>query len=304
MGHGQGDAALGGAVELRDDDAIQIERAVELARLRKAVLAGGGVGDQHGVHRQLRTLAHHVHHFLQLAHEVGRRVKAPRRVDEHEVGAAALGALDGVVAHAGRIAAALAGDHLDVRALRPHFQLLDGRRAERVGAAEDDRATCVGRLLRQLAHRGGLAGTVDAHEQHERGLTAQHVLAAFRERGGDLVVQQVEHGVGVGQRLARGLIAQTLHDLGGRSASDVGQDERLLEAVPELLVEIGAAVEQDVHLLLELVARAGKPLADPIEKSHVGLLSWSPEQCIPNEAARQRRGSSSCSLRILRNERV
>ena len=94
----------------------------------------------------------------------------------------------------------------------------------------------------------------------------------MRERIGDLVVEHVEHGIGIGKRLARGLVAQVLNDVARRRAADIGQDERFLQAVPELLIKVGAAVEEDVHFLLELVARTLQPLADAVEKSHVAPL--------------------------------
>ena len=269
---GKRDAALGRAVELRDDKRVQLELAVELARLLQAVLTGGGVDDEHGVDRQLRALAHHVDHLRQLAHEVCRGVQATGGVDEHQVGIFGLGALDGVVAHACRIGAALARDHLHVGALRPHLELLDGGGAERVGAAQDDLAASVVRFLGKLAHRGGLARAVDADEQHARRVAAEDLLAAFGEGVGNLVVEHVEHGIGVGKRLARGLVAQVLHDVACRRSADVSQDERFLQAVPELLIKVGTAVEEDVHLLLELVARTLQPLADAVEKSHVAPL--------------------------------
>ena len=46
MGHGQRDAALGGAVELRDDDAVQIERAVELCLLYTSDVYRPAAADQ------------------------------------------------------------------------------------------------------------------------------------------------------------------------------------------------------------------------------------------------------------------
>ena len=206
-------------------------------------------------------------------------MKTPRRVDEHEVGACGLGALDRVVAHACRVAAAFARDHLDVRAARPHLELLDGGGAERVGRTEDHPATRLGGLLSDLAHRGGLARAVDAHEEHERLIVAEDVLPARRERVGDVVAQQIEHRVRVGKRLTARLIAQALHDVIRRCAADVAQDERLLKAVPKILVEVGPAVEQDVHRLLELVARTREPRADALEKSHMRVLTCRRNRC-------------------------
>ena len=272
VAHGQRDAAFGRAIELRDDKGVQIQRAVELAGLLQAVLARGGVDDEHRVHRQLRALAHHVHYFLQLAHEVGGGVQAPGRVDEHELGTGRFGALQRVVAHARRIGSALAGDHLHSGAARPHLKLLDGGGAEGVGRAQDDRATRIGFRLGELAHGGGLARAVDAHEQHHGLIAAEDVGPGLREGTGDLVVQEVEHRIGVGQRLTGGLVAQVLHDVAGRRPAHIRQDERFFQALPELLVQIGSTVQKDVHRLLELVARAGKPLADAIEKAHRALL--------------------------------
>ena len=147
MADGKRDAALGRAVELRDDERVQLELAVELARLLKAVLTGGGVDDEYGVDGQLRALAHHVDHLRQLAHEVRRGMQAAGRVDEYQIGVFGLGALDGVVAHACRVGAAFARDHLHVGSARPYLELLDGGGAERVGAAQDDLAAGVVRFL-------------------------------------------------------------------------------------------------------------------------------------------------------------
>ena len=251
---GERDAAFRRAVELGDDERVQIERAVELACLLQAVLAGRRVDDEHRVDGQARALARDVDDLLQLAHEVGRRVQAAGRVDEDQIRPDGLGALDRVVAHARRIGAALARDHLDVGAARPDLELLDGGGAERVGRAQDHRAARVGRLLGDLADRGGLAGAVDADEQDERLLAAEDVLPSRREGLGDVLAQQVEHRIGVGKRLAPRGVAQTLDDVGGRHAADIREDERLLERLPEFLVKIGAAVKQNVHLLLEPVA--------------------------------------------------
>ena len=116
-------------------------------------------------------------------------MQAPGGVHQHEVGTLRLGALDSVVAHAGRIAAALARANGHAGALRPHLQLLDGRRAERIGAAQKHMAARIGRLLSYLAHRGGLAGAVDAHEQHDSLTSAEHLVASRCECGRYTVVQ-------------------------------------------------------------------------------------------------------------------
>ena len=54
---GEHDAALGGAVELGEHDAGDVDRLGELARLGEAVLAGGGVEhEQHLLERARRAV--------------------------------------------------------------------------------------------------------------------------------------------------------------------------------------------------------------------------------------------------------
>ena len=86
-------------------------------------------------------------------HEVGGGVQAAGRVDEHEVGVAALRLLDDVVADARRIAAALARDDVHAGALAPDLELLDGRGTEGVGAAQKDAPALPRRATGELAAR-------------------------------------------------------------------------------------------------------------------------------------------------------
>ena len=164
MAHGQRDAALRGAIELGHDHAVQIECFIEHTRLRQAILAGSRVNHKHREHGRLRALAHHIHDLLQLAHKVVRRMQASRRVDEYQIAAIGLGAFDGVVAHACRVASALALHDGNVRATRPFLELLDSGSAERVGGTQNNLATSIGAFLGEFADCGGFAGAVDADE--------------------------------------------------------------------------------------------------------------------------------------------
>ena len=138
MRYRDGDAALRGAVQLRDDEAVQVERGVELLRLVQSVLAGRCVDHEHDPHGDARALARHAHDLLKLSHELRARVEPARRVDQHQLGVVLLRAVQHVVAHARGIDPALARDDLDAGALPPDLELLDRGRAERVAAAEDD----------------------------------------------------------------------------------------------------------------------------------------------------------------------
>ena len=228
VAHGQRDAALRGAIEFGYDHAIQIERLIEYARLRQAILTRGRIDHEHGIHGHLRALAHHIHNLLQLAHEVVGRMQTPRSVDEHQIRAIGLGAFDGVVAHACRVASALALHDRHVRAAGPLFELLDSGGAERVGGTQNDLATGIGAFLGELADRGGFACAVDANEQHACGLATKRIGLSLGKRAGQFFIQTIEHGIGIGQRLARGFIAKVFDHLRRSRAAHVGQDERFL----------------------------------------------------------------------------
>ena len=184
-------------------------------------MAGRRIDDEHGVDWQLRTLAHDVHNLLELAHKVGRGVQATCGVNKHKIRARFLRTLDRGVAHARRVAPPLALDNLDIGTARPDLKLLDRSSAEGVCAAQDDVAARIGGLLGKLANGRRLARAVDAHEKHKRGLAAEDLLPALGERARDLLVQHIEHSVGVGKRLARRLVAQVLHDGTRRRGADI-----------------------------------------------------------------------------------
>ena len=137
-------------------------------------------------------------------------MQASRRVDEYQIATIGLGAFDGVVAHACRVASALALHDGNVRAAGPFFELLDSRSTERVGGTQNNLAASVGAFLGELADRSGFAGAVDADEQHACGIAAKRIGLGGGERACKLVIQPIEHSIGIGQRLARGFVAKAL----------------------------------------------------------------------------------------------
>ncbi len=70
-------------------------------------------------------------------------MEAAGGVDDEDVGVAGLGGGAGVVERGGGVAALFGFDDLDVGALGPDFELLDGGGAEGVGGAEEDGAALV-----------------------------------------------------------------------------------------------------------------------------------------------------------------
>ena len=89
---GEGRAAAGVAVELRHDDAVELELLVEDLGAVDGVLAGHAVDDQ--VHLLRRDLAVDA---LELAHQLVVDVQPAGRVEDHDVGVVLLGFADGRV---------------------------------------------------------------------------------------------------------------------------------------------------------------------------------------------------------------
>ena len=252
MAHGHGDTALRGSVELGHDDAVQIERLVELASLLQAVLTRRGIDHQHGLDIDVGALARDVDHLLQLAHELVGGVQTPRGVDEDQIASQLLGAFDDVIAHACRVTSAFALHDLDATALAPDVKLLDGGGTEGVGRSDEHLATAERCLVGELTDRRGLSRAVNAHEEHADGIHAEGVGIGLGKQSAYLVGEKIEHRIRIGQSTARGLVTQTVDDLHGRLGTQVAQDERLLQVIPEILVELGTAAKQHVHPLVEL----------------------------------------------------
>ena len=252
MTHRYGDTTLGRTIELGHDDAIQIERLVKFARLLQTVLTCRGIDDENGLHIHVSTFARDVDDLLQLTHELIGCMQAPRCIDEHEVAPQLFGTLHDVIADTCRVRTTLALHDLDATSLAPDVELLDSSGAEGVARAYKHLAATERSLIGELANRRGLARAVDTHEEHADGVHAERIRVGLGKESADFVSEHVEHGIRVGQRPARGLVAQSVDDLHRRLGTQITQDERFLEVVPEILVELGTTAEQHVHPLVEL----------------------------------------------------
>src|SRR5207237_4028353 len=88
---GDGDAALGRAVEFGERDACDARDFEKLSRLLKSVLARDGVEDEKRFMRRALDLARgDALHLLKLGHQVRLVVKSRCRVNDEHVGAARL----------------------------------------------------------------------------------------------------------------------------------------------------------------------------------------------------------------------
>ena len=197
-------------------------------------------------------------------------MEAPGGVDEHELGAAPLGLLDHLVAHARGVGAALARHHVDARALAPDLELLDGGRAEGVGAADEAARAGLTGAPGELAHRGRLAGPVDADEQDAARKVGEGVALGGGELRGETAGQRVAKLVGTGEVLARRLLAQVVGHAHGDLGAHVTHDERVLEVLPEVLVDLAAHVED----LVDRLARALEAGPQAVEKAHYASTTF------------------------------
>ena len=100
LGDGDGDAALGGAVELGEDDAGDAGGLRKQPRLLQAVLAGGCVHhQQHFVRRAGDQARGGAAHLVELVHQSGLGVQAAGCVHVEILNAARLGGGNGVIEH-------------------------------------------------------------------------------------------------------------------------------------------------------------------------------------------------------------
>src|SRR5712692_43528 len=164
------DAALGRAIELREDDSGDANSRSEFAGLSKPVLPGGGVENQQNI---VRRAGNHFGggalHLFEFSHEVRFGVQASGGIHDDDVGRARFGSGDSVVNNRGGVGAGFLLDDFDAVALRPDFQLLDRGGAKRVRGAEHHAAAFLAQPVGELPDAGGLARAVHAvNDNHAR----------------------------------------------------------------------------------------------------------------------------------------
>jgi hypothetical protein len=153
----------------------------------------------------------------------------------------------------------------------PHLQLLDGGGAERIAGGEHDGAAHLPRQVPgELAERRRLAGAVDARDEDDRRLGAQ--IDRVLSRPGDLG-EQLDEPVGelltAGELALGRLLLELGDDLRRRRGTDVGVDERFLQALPGLRREILEERRLDLGLqrltgLAQALAQASQAARAPL----------------------------------------
>src|SRR5207237_5804126 len=136
---GDGDAALGRAVEFGEHDARDARDFEKLSRLLKTVLARDGVEDEKRLMRRTFDFARgDALHLLKLGHQVRLVVKSARGVNDEHVGAARLRGAQRVEEDSRGVCALLLLNERDAGALGPDGELVGGGGAEGVGGADEN----------------------------------------------------------------------------------------------------------------------------------------------------------------------
>src|SRR5204862_59968 len=155
-------------------------------------------------------------------------------------GAALAPDLDRLEGDRAGVRALAAADDLAARPLGPARELLDGGGAERVGGAEHDlQPELALQVPSELADRRRLAGAVDA-DRHDHGRRVAHVDPVLAGAGdvGEHLRQAPAERLAADDLATRRPLLELADDARGRRRADVGHDQRLLEALPRLLVDV------------------------------------------------------------------
>jgi len=243
--HRQGGAAAGVAVQLGEDDTVELEGLMERLGNADGVLTGHGVDDEERVVR-----ADLVGDAANLAHQLGINGQTAGGVDDHHVatGAAGLGQGSGGDHH--RIADARR-DHIVGGGVHRHVhlggqgaQLGDGSGPLKVGTDQHRVAALGLEPAGQLGRVGRLAGTLKAGHQHDgRRLGGEADADRFTaERGGELLVDDLDDLLsGVerpGQLLAHRPLADAALQRLDDGQVDVGFQQRQAD-FSQHLVDVG-----------------------------------------------------------------
>ena len=212
----------------------------EQLRLAQPVLAGGRIdGQQRLVRRALELAGDHAPHLGQLGHQVVLGVQAPGGVDDHHVDARWRAPARRLEGDRAGIGALRAGDDLAARALAPTPPAARSPRRETCRprrAARCARARCA--VPGELADRRRLAGAVDAdHQDHGRlgaDVDAPRLAARVSASSSIRRSESASPPLEPPSAASRSSVSD---DRGGRGGAHVGHDQRLLQALPGVLVE-------------------------------------------------------------------
>jgi hypothetical protein len=177
----------------------------------------------------------------------------------------------------------------DPRPVRPDLELLDGGGPERVGRHKEHiLPLALRRPVRQLADGGRFPGAVHPDDHDDKGASGRRGGGRRRAGHEDLLhgfPEDLLEEFRLGQLLALHLFLHPLDQFVGKSRSDIGNDEGLLDVVVELLVDDLRPEDQVVHVGEEKLLRLLQPRLQLVEKSVFFAIEQSHRIPVPNEDA-------------------
>ena len=193
----QGCSASRVAVELRQDEPIDIERVVEGLRDRDCLLSGHSVDDQQDFLRLNRLLD-----AAQLVHQRLVDLQTSRGVDNDDVKSRVCRVTDGRSCDFNRVRFVAKGEDGGLDVFADDLQLLNGRGTVNVGRNEQGIATLLSQQCGELAGMRRLAGALQPAE-HEDGWRTTRECQGLRaaQKGGQLFVDDLDNLLGGVQSL-------------------------------------------------------------------------------------------------------
>ena len=233
---GEDDAALGGRVELAEQDARQAAGLVEGLRLGQAVLPRRGIEhEEHGGLRSRQALVDRASDLGQLVHQVVLRVQPPGGVDDDHVRVAREAGVERIEDDRRWIGTRRVGHDRQLEPRSPGLELFDGSRPERVRRGQQDALTTGLVARRELGDARRLARPVDADDE-DHGWLGRIRPGRGPSARGAVDEQLTELGLDGSDRRGVRAAPGGLDDVDGQSRPDVGGDERLLDRLPGRLV--------------------------------------------------------------------
>jgi hypothetical protein len=192
-------------------------------------------------------------------------------IDEDRIAALRLARRDRIEDNRRGIGAFARAYHLDSGPAGPNLQLFHGRRAKRVGGANQRPPPLILEEVRELAHRGRLARAVDADNQRDLGTRGDDDRAIDgRKHVADFLLDQVAQAGAVARpRLHRG------DDAVGGGNTDVRGDQELFERLDRVDVDrarplLGRICNTDelIEPFDYLLGGAGETFANASQETH------------------------------------
>ena len=176
------------AVELRQDDAVEVDPLRERLGDGDRVLAGHGVEDEEDVVR-LQLLAD----GGELVHELLVDVEPAGGVDDEDVAPLRAGLVEALLRHLDRVLRRAVEVDRDLDLLAELLELVDRGRALEVGGHERRRLPFLAEEQRELGRRGRLPRALQAGEENDRRRTAgeRELGASLAHDRGQLVVDDL-----------------------------------------------------------------------------------------------------------------